>query len=101
MILGWTLTILFFLVSIIILIGKGDFLILEFDTIIKKNVKKYDQNKLRYVVGSGGGIISIILGIYFYFDELPNLIAWIYPLGLWAVMLITGVLTHTVCRKKH
>jgi len=66
----------------------------------QKNINKHDENKLRYVVGGGFGIISIILGVYFYFDELPNIIAWIYPWGIWATLAITAILTKITCYRK-
>jgi len=101
MILGWAFTIFVFLASILILMGKGSFLIANFDTAIKKDMKKYDENRLRYVVGSRHGIISIILGLYFYFDELPTIITWIYPWGMWATLVVIFVLTRTICYAKN
>ena len=100
MILGWAFTIFAFLASILILTRKGNFLIEGFYTPIKKNKDKYNLNRLRHVTGSGIGIISIILGLYFYFDELPTVITWINPWGIWAVMVVMLILINTICRVK-
>jgi hypothetical protein len=89
------------IISVILLTGRGSFLIAGFNTASKENKQKYNTKRLCRVWGSGTSLISVISGIAtFYRFEMPANISWIIPWGLFGILAIEVVLANTICWKK-
>ena len=99
--LVWALVALCAVISIILLFGKGSFLIAGFNTAGKEEKGKYNVKKLCRVVGGGFAVITIILSISaFYRFELPHAISWLLPYGILTTVVFIGILANTICGAK-
>lgn len=99
--LGWVVDVIMAIGSIVLLMGKGSFLIAGFNTSRKEEKEQYNVKRLCRVVGGGFGIITIMLGIsLFYNFEVPKIIDSMIPWGLFVVIVLMLILSNTVCRKK-
>ncbi len=102
LLIGWVISILCFVLSILLIMGKGSFLIAGYNTSTKEQKAKYDKPKLCRVVGIGFLIISLILMVFTYYQfELPSYLNWIMPWGYLGTITITGILANTICLKKN
>ncbi|MDF2882634.1 MAG: hypothetical protein K0R54_3191 [Clostridiaceae bacterium] len=97
---GWLVVIIMVISSIVLLMGKGSFLIAGFNTSSKEKKEQYDEKKLCRVVGGGLGIISIMMGISFAFKLPDSILKLMMPWGIFVVAALMIILTNTVCRKK-
>jgi hypothetical protein len=98
--LGWAVAGVLAVLSIILLAGKGSFLIAGYNTACKQEKERYDRKKLCRVMGTGFGIITIIMGVDLYYRfELPNSIQWLIPWGYFIVIGTIAVLGNTICKK--
>jgi len=99
--LGWLVVVLFAILSIVLLMGKGSFLIAGFNTSSKQEKQKYNVKRLCRIMGSSLSVITIITGIVvFYEGELPNNIQWLIPGGYLSVIAIMIILGNTICKSK-
>jgi len=99
--LAWAVVALLAVLSIILLMGKGSFLIAGYNTASKEMKQRYNAKKLCRVVGGGLVILTIILGISTYYKfELPSTIDWIVPWGVLGTLAVTGILANTICKAK-
>ena len=99
--LAWVIVIIMLVFSVILLTGKGCFLLAGYNTMSKEKKQKYDEKKLCRISGCGLAIISIILAISAYYEfELPAAISWLYPWGIIVIAVIIIVLGNTVCKKR-
>jgi uncharacterized BrkB/YihY/UPF0761 family membrane protein len=99
--LGWIVVILFAAMSILILSGKGNFLIAGYNTASKEEKEKYNIKRLRHIVGSGFSLLTVLLAIFIYFEgELPNYLQWIFPGGYLTIIAFIVILSNTICKKK-
>jgi len=95
------LIVLFAILSIILLMGKGSFLIAGYNTSSAEKKSKYDEKKLCRVMGSGLLVITIIMAIStFYNHELPAAIAWLQPWGTLITTVVMIILANTICHTK-
>ena len=98
---SWAIVALFAALSIILLMGKGSFLIAGYNTKSKEQKAKYNAKKLCRVVGGGLSIITIIMGTGAYYEfELPSAIDWLIPWGYLGVIAVILILTNTICGAK-
>ena len=96
----WIFLAFMFIISMVLLVGKGSFLIAGYNTSSKEEKEKYNEKKLCRVVGSGLGIITAIMTIFaFYEFELPSAISWIMPWGLFLTVAVMMILANTICKK--
>lgn len=97
----WILVALMFVLSIVLLMGKGSFLIAGYNTSTKEQKQRYNEKRLCRVVGGGLSIITIIVGISaFYKFDLPSAISWFIPWGILVTSAIILVLANTICKAK-
>ena len=99
--LSWALVGVLAVLSVVLLMGKGSFLVAGYNTASKKEKEKYDVKKLCRVVGGGLGVIAIIVGTELAYEfELPQGMQWLMPWGYLMVIATILVLANTVCRKR-
>jgi hypothetical protein len=96
----WLVVALFSITSIILLTGKGSFLIAGYNMMSITEKQKYNEKRLCRVMGGGLGVISIMLGIAtIYRFEMPAAIAWFIPWGLFGVIAVMLILANTICKQ--
>ena len=99
--IAWGTTVLMALLSVYLLSGRGSFLIAGYNTSSKEEKAKYDEKKLCYTVGGGLSAITVIIGLSTFYDfELPAVISWLMPWGLFAVVAAIMILSSTICKVK-
>ena len=97
----WIVMVICAVLSIILLSGRGSFLIAGYNTADKEEKAKYDEKKLCRVMGAGMSVITVILLLCVLYDnDLPRGLRWIMPLGIFGVVIFLVVATNTICRKK-
>ena len=65
----WGMMIIFAILAVILLAGKGSFLIAGYNTASKEKKACYDEKKLCRVVGGCMGIATVCLGIMAYYEK--------------------------------
>lgn len=97
----WVLIVLLALITIVLLSGKGSFLIAGYNTASKKERARYNEKRLGRVMGGGTGIMTLLLipGAL-YEEELPEFWVGVMGIGIVVVVIAMIVLTSTVCRNK-
>ncbi|MDF2822171.1 MAG: hypothetical protein K0R15_2619 [Clostridiales bacterium] len=99
--LGWVVVLLLAVISIVVFIGKGKFLIAGFNTASKEEREKYNVKRLCHIVGGGFGLLTILLAVFLYFEgELPKKFQWIFPGGYLVIIALILILSNTICKKK-
>jgi len=99
--IGWVVIVLLAAISIVLLLGKGSFLIAGFNTASDKEKSKFNVKRLCRVVGGGTGLFTIMLAVsLFYNSKLPIYLKWIMPWGYLVVLVAIVVLANTICKKK-
>lgn len=97
---GWIFVVLLGFFSVIILSGKGDFLIAGYNTTQKVEKERYHKKRLRSVVGGGFSIITMIIALIVIYDaELPQSLSWLNPYGILGVITVIFLLSNTICKK--
>lgn len=97
----WIATVICAILSIVLLSGRGSFLIAGYNTADKEEKAKYDEKKLCRVMGAGMSVITVILLLCgLYENDLPRGLRWIMPLGIFGVVIFLVIATNTICRKK-
>lgn len=95
----WCIGIVFLIITIVLLSGKGSFLIAGYNTSSKANKMKFDEKKLCRVMGSGMGIITVFMIVLAYLgDNPPNWIFIALPLVIIAVSITMLILGNTICK---
>lgn len=98
---AWIVVAVLAALSIIWLLGKGEFLIAGFNTTSKEKRQQYDVKRLCRVMGGGFSALTIIMGISTYYKfELPTTIDWLIPWGCLTTIAVMVLLANIVCRKK-
>lgn len=98
---AWLMDLLCAAISLILLMGKGSFLIAGYNTSTQEIKAKYNVKRLCRVVGVGFALITIMLGIHTSYEfDLPSYLRWIIPWGLLTVIASIAILTNTVCKRK-
>ena len=98
----WIITVLFLVLTIILFSGKGGFLIAGYNTASKEERAKYNKKKLGQVMGSGMGVITIILAIPAFFKEnTPSFFYWLIPIIIIAIAVAMVILSNTICKEKN
>ncbi len=97
----WFLAGVFLLITILLLSGRGAFLIAGYNTASKKEKMQYDEKKLCRVMGGGMGIITIFMVVLASFGENPP--GWllaIFPVLIIVVVVVMLILCNTICKVK-
>lgn len=97
----WSIVCMLGVISIVLLLGKGGFLIAGYNLLPKERKQKYNEKRICRVVGCGTSVISVILGIAAgYQFEMPAVISWIIPWGLFGTIAAVAILAETIFRRK-
>ncbi|WP_426349609.1 DUF3784 domain-containing protein [Alloiococcus sp. CFN-8] len=100
-IIVWFLAGIFLLITILLLSGKGAFLIAGYNTASKKEKMQYNEKKLCRVMGSGMGVITIFMVVLASFGENPP--DWLlasFPAVIILVVVVMLILCNTICKVK-
>lgn len=97
----WILTAVFAVLSVVLLSGRGSFLIAGYNTADKEEKAKYDEKRLCRVMGAGMAVITAILLLCTLYDfNLPRGLRWIMPIGIFGVVIFLLIAVNTLCRIK-
>ena len=97
----WGMMIIFAILAVILLAGKGSFLIAGYNTASKEKKACYDEKKLCRVVGGCMGIAAVCLGIMAYYEKnMTDGIIFLTTGIIFADIIICLILCNTVCVKK-
>ncbi len=97
---AWAVFTLCAVISVVLLAGKGSFLIAGYNMMNGEEQRQYNERRLCRVMGGGLGGLTVILGIAtLYRFEMPTGIDWIIPWGLFGTVAVMLVLAHTFCKQ--
>lgn len=97
----WIIFGIFTALSILLLFGRGSWLIAGYNTAPKEEKEKYDTKKLCRTMGIGILFISaLILVMELFEDILPASFAYIAICVIIADCIVMIILANTICRKK-
>ena len=95
----WVIAILFTIISIILLMGRGANLIAGYNTSSNKEKQKYNTKKLCRVVGIGLLLIAVmVLVMAIFYETLPAWTAKVFGITTIADCIIVAILSNTVCK---
>ena len=95
------ISIIFVILAVIILMGKGDFLIAGYNTASKEDKKKVNIKRLRLVIAGILILVPLIIGIPFFMCKEDNASAEIIAAIIGIIIAFTGIiLANTWCLKK-
>lgn len=96
------LTGIFALLSVVLLSGKGGFLIAGYNTASVKEKTRYDEKRLCRVMGAGMSVITLILLLVIICgSEFPVWLEWLIPWGIFGTVIAMVIVTNSsYCEKK-
>ncbi len=97
MLIIWAVTILFMILSIPLLMGKGSWLIAGYNTSSREEKEKYDEKKLCRAMGFMCAIIGIMSGLLGIINT--ESFAIVYAVLITIIVIITLIYTNTKCKK--
>ena len=87
------------LMSVLLLLGKGGWLIAGYNTASKKEKAKYDETKLCKVVGGGLSVITLVILFMALFESvLPAPVSGVFIFIIVMDILLICFLANTICR---
>ena len=96
----WVIFAIMTLLSIVLLSGRGAFLIAGYNTASKKEKSKFDEKKLCRVTGIGMSVISIFLLVMAILnDNLPTYFTYIFFSAIVVDVIVMLILMNTICKK--
>lgn len=100
--LVWGIVALLAGLSLLLLSGRGSFLIAGYNTADAARKARYDEKRLCRVVGAGIGVIALMTGLAaaVQFDTTRLWLRVLFPWGIFGVFALMLVLAHTVCKKR-
>lgn len=93
----WLLIILFGIMTIVFLMGKGSFLIAGYNTASAKDKQKYDDKKLCQCMGVGTGIITLGMLAAAFLDDIGIIVMLV---GIVAGLVWIFISSETICINK-
>ena len=88
-------------IAVLLLSGKGAWLIAGYNTSSPEEKQKYDEKRLCRVMGSGAAVIAVfLLGVALFQDRLPASFASVLGVVIGGTALVMVVLANTICRRK-
>lgn len=97
----YVVIIVFAVISVFLLLGKGAWLIAGYNTSSDKQKQKYDEKKLCRVTGGGMLAATALLAVTAVFEDvLPAESAGIMVMAIFLDCIIMIILGNTICRKK-
>lgn len=101
MITTWIITVLFFVLAVVILLGKGDGLIAGYNTASKQEKQQVNIKRLRLVVAAILVLSMVVLDTPLIIGQEDNAIAHVIAVMTVMYIAVTGViLANTWCKKK-
>ncbi|MEG0978608.1 MAG: DUF3784 domain-containing protein [Oscillospiraceae bacterium] len=101
MILIWFVVAIFAVLSILLLMGKGSFLIAGYNTSSQAEKAQYDEKKLCRVMGIGMLIITLLLLVSAIFQfDFPKHFQWVLPVGITIDVVVMIIASNTMCKNK-
>ena len=96
----WVVFAIMALISVLLLFGRGSWLIAGYNTASKEEKDKYNQKKLCRVIGVGMSVITImILIMTIWQDVLPASFATVFGVVTLVDCVVMIVMASTVCRR--
>ena len=96
----WAVFVIFALMSIVLLTGRGAGLIAGYNTASKAEKSKYDKKKLCRVTGAGLSVITVlVLGMAIWEEILPAVFAYIFLAITLIDCVVMIILMNTVCKR--
>lgn len=96
MLIIWGIAVFMGILTVVLLMGKGSFLIAGYNTSSKEEKQEYDEKKLCRVVGGGMGVITLMLiGWGFMGEKFPVSVFLIVTI---VTVIIIQILSNTICR---
>lgn len=100
--LMWGIVVVFAVMSIVFLCGKGSFLIAGYNTASAREKAKYDEKKICRITGGSMAIITVFLIIMTLFkEEAPGVAIGLMTIGTMVVVIVCMALCNTICVKKN
>lgn len=97
----WLVTALFAVLAVVLLSGRGSWLIAGYNTASPEEKQKYDTTRLCRVTGAGMAVLAALLVIMaLWEDVLPAEFAGLFGAVALAVAAAVVILGNTYCRRK-
>ncbi|QUH25224.1 DUF3784 domain-containing protein [Serpentinicella alkaliphila] len=98
--IAWLIVVLLIILSVILLCGKGEFLIAGYTMLSKEEKKIYEKNIFN-ILGIGLSVLALVSAINIYFgEEIPPFLKWTMPWGILIPIALMVILGNTLGRKK-
>lgn len=92
---------LFLILTVVLLSGKGAWLVAGYNTASKEEREKYNAKKLSRTVGAGFSVLTAMIFIMAIFENvLPASFAYVFLAITMADVIVLLVLCNTVCKEK-
>ena len=96
----WVVFSIMALISVLLLLGRGSWLIAGYNTASKEEKDKYNQKKLCRVIGVGMSVITILILIMTIWQNvLPASFATVFGVVTLVDCVVMIVLANTICRR--
>ena len=97
----WVVFAIMAFMSVLLLFGRGSWLIAGYNTASKEDKDKYNQKKLCRVIGVGMSVITILILIMTIWQEvLPASFALVFGVVTLVDCVVMIVMANTVCRRR-
>ena len=97
----YLVTALFAALSLLLLLGKGSWLIAGYNTAPREEKLRYDEKRLCRVTGGGMAVLSALLALMTIWEEqLPAEFAGVFAAAAVLVAATVILLANTVCKKR-
>lgn len=95
------IVVLFAALSLLLLSGKGAWLIAGYNTSSPEEKAKYDEKRLCRVSGGGMAVLTLLMAVMaIWEDTLPAAFAWVFGAVTVLVVAAVLILSNTICRRK-
>lgn len=99
--IGWVVSALFLVVALVLLSGRGSWMLAGYNTAPKEKKARYDEKKLCRITGAGMLVIGLAALLMLVFqDVLPSYVANIFGGLVFVVVIAILILDNTVAKKK-
>jgi len=89
------------IISVLLLSGKGSFLIAGYNTASKEVKENYNEKKLCCIMGIGFIIITLVVAVSVYFGEtIPPYLKWTMPWGILISIVFMILLANSISCSK-
>lgn len=97
----WIVTAVFGLMSVLLFMGKGSFLIAGYNTASEKEKAKYNKLRLCRLMGGYMAFLTVFVGLCaLYENKLPDKVSRFFPYLFLFLTAAMFILANTVCRAK-